>query len=324
MSPAWDDDGDESGTPGFIICKACGTRIRADRDACLRCGTPLESAPETISLATISSGRPLIVTIAVAAVVLAIVALIWIYRPLPEDETSQPVTSTIARGAAGTPSAGATARGAAASAADSARGAVPLEGEAWEIDEFANSPDAPLDDSGTSDVADTRAQLEQTNRERPNDVGVLKDLARALVKSGDRAGAIARLEHATEVAPKDWTSHFLLGRLFADDRQWGSAATEFRQASLLAPSDPACEFNFAMALHRSGNDKGAVVEFQTAVRLAPTASKSHLALANALERTGDMTAAQAEYQQYLQLDPNGANAEAVRTHTATMVGGTGA
>jgi Flp pilus assembly protein TadD len=313
MSAAWNDDA-EQGEPGFIICKACGTRIRADRDACLRCGTPLESAPETISLATISSGRPLLIAIAIAAVAIGAVALIWIYRPLPVDDSSQPVVAPSAPGAAASSAAG---LGTTVSAA------VVPPGEAWELQEFMDAPDAASADSSTTSLADARAQLQQTLRERPNDPGVLKDLARVLAKAGDRPGAIARLEHATEVAPTDSMSHFLLGRLFADERQWGSAATEFREAARLAPNDAASQFNFGMALHQAGNDKGAVVELRAAIRLAPTVGTFHLALANALERDGDMAAAQAEYQQYLQIDPNGANAEGVRTHVAVLPSGAG-
>jgi cytochrome c-type biogenesis protein CcmH/NrfG len=312
-----DSDNDtEEASSRYIACKACGARIRADRDACLRCGEPLEPAPETVSLSTISSGRPLLVTVAIAAGLVALFVVFWINRPTTVEEVGVPYNGP----------AGKIAPHAAPAIAPLANGTVPTTA--------ADGSPAPTSGSGagigeawvdatgvtqlSGDVQALEAQLEHTLQDDPNNAEAVNSLGQALLRTGDPSGATTRFERAVELMPDKWTYRFNLAYVLAQQGQWDRAVVEFRQAVRLAPANYGTQFDLAMALHKMGDDDSAISEYEQAIRLAPSETSPHVAMASSLEKVGRTADAQQEFQGYLDRDPSGVYASAVKAHLAAL------
>jgi tetratricopeptide (TPR) repeat protein len=302
MNPEWDDEEDsELAKTGYIACKACGTRIRANREACLRCGTPLEAAAETISLSTISSGRPLLVTLGIAAVLVVLGGVFWIYRPSVQQEAARPAgPAPRAATASRQPPQAVATKTAAVEAAPSMAG------------DLLDAQSATIDLSG--DLATLQGELEQALKQNPRDADALNNLALVLDKLGDRSGAMDKLQRAVEVTQTKWAYHFNLGHVRAEEGQWDAASSEFRLAARLQPTDYATQFDLATSLHKAGNDLAAIAEYQGALQLAPDDPQAHLGLGSSFEKAGKLTEAQQEFQQYLTMKPTATDALAVRTH----------
>jgi Flp pilus assembly protein TadD len=305
-----DDNSDDQTASGYIACRACGARIRANREQCLRCGEPLAPAPETVSLSTISSGRPLLITIGITAAVVAVLVFLWMNRPSPADSDAQsfaaPHPATTANAAAP-----ADRRGIQPNAAASA-GAIQGAGA-----------DAFIDATGVAalpegDPPTARARFEQAVAQNPADPEAFNNLGRALVWVGDRKAAVDKFARAVELGPSTWSYHFNQAYMLGELREWERALSEYRVAAQLAPDQYAVQFDLAMALHKSGDDASAIPQYQLALRLAPADPRVHAALATSLEREGRATEARKAFQRYLELAPSAPDAEAVKAHLQTL------
>lgn len=62
-----------------------------------------------------------------------------------------------------------------------------------------------------------------------------------LVNTGDINEAQNRLTEALENHPEDASLHYLQGRLYARQQQWGPAQSAFLKAEMLDPNGPASE-----------------------------------------------------------------------------------
>lgn len=308
---------EEGGDVRFIACRACGTRIRADRESCLRCGEPLEAAPETVSLQTISSGRPLVVAIATGVVVVAAGAAIWFNRPQIErnDPSTQPYASSARPAAAAQASAptrpvlSVTAIG--SSQVASAESGLP--------------PDTIIDASGLTTASDddpaARDRYEQAASRNPEDPAAQDRYGRALARGGDRAAAVEQFARASQLMPNNWVYHFNQAYLQAEDQDWSKALVELRQAARLAPDQFGVQFDLAVVLHKMDDEAAAIPQYQQAMRLAPNDPRTHLALALSFERAGRPGDARAQYQAYLSAAPSAPDASKIRTQMDALPGG---
>jgi Flp pilus assembly protein TadD len=302
---------DDEARSGYIACRACGARIAASRSECLRCGEPLAPAPETVTLSHISTGRPLLITIGIGAVLLAAGGLFWMYRPRIEDEAARPYTPT--GGAA--PSRSASPAPAAAAPAREASAPAQVLFKDEPLDAFGSEQGA-----STGNLEAERARLEQAVAQNPNDPESLNGLGKVLAASGDRDGARARFAHAIDLASDRPEYHANLARVLGDQGQWSAAALEYRIAARLLPTDYTTAFNAALAFHRAGNDEAAIPEYQTAIRLAPAQASFHAALGVSLEKAGRTAEAREEFERYLELAPATPEAPAIRAHLQEIAG----
>jgi len=295
------------GAEGFITCGACGTRIRANREYCLRCGQPLAPAPETLDWSSLTSGRGLFMLLAVVAVVVAIGVLIWVNRPTIEEAVQ---SSTAARqSSVPTPSPPPAAASRAPSSEVSPSPAIaPLDDPEWLDVPRAGTASAAIDD------VSLKERLERALSQNPNDADALNELGQAMMRMNDVSNAAARFGRAVDLAPDRGVYHFNLANALARLAQWDRAVHEYREAIRLSQDDYRLHFDLALALHKMGNDQGAIPEYQTASRMAPTDPNVRLGLAISLEKTGRIPAAQAELQQYLKLAESGSKTEAVKAH----------
>jgi Flp pilus assembly protein TadD len=292
-----DEEPSELESTGFIACKACGARIRANREACLRCGEPLEAAPPLLTLSTISSGRPLIVALAIAAGLAALVVVFWINRPTSEDQPAQVYTRAGAAPAAS------------ARPATSGQPPSPATPSAPAADDFLDLPETA--DVDLTDLSASRAQLEARVEQSPSDPVALNNLGLVLMRQGDAIAATPRFEHAIQNSPNEAAYHANLANAFSKQGQWNRVVGEYRQALELAPNDMVVQFNIAVALHKMGDDVSAIPMYELAMRLAPGDARFHAALAASLEKVGNVENARQELQKYLDMAPTGAYAASV-------------
>src|SRR3954466_15642236 len=81
---------------GYVVCRSCGTRIKAGRAFCLKCFEPLPeagaAAPTTVweSLG-LSATQQAVLTLGGGLMFGALIAFIWQTRPAPVDDEAPPV-----------------------------------------------------------------------------------------------------------------------------------------------------------------------------------------------------------------------------------------
>ena len=85
---------------GYVVCPACGSRIKAGRGHCLRCfeTLPVEGAPETpqpwYRTLQLSQGATLIAGVVLTLAALLFSAVIWQRATPPVDEVARPAFAT--------------------------------------------------------------------------------------------------------------------------------------------------------------------------------------------------------------------------------------
>jgi Flp pilus assembly protein TadD len=292
----------------YVTCAACGARIRADRERCLRCFEILVAAPEPTLIERLTpEQKRLAVGIAVIAV-LGVGALAWLNRPTPIDaEAPAPAGRPGAAwngAAAGEPAPMATARPSTAHVA-------PPGGF---LDTSREGTAAFL----TGDLQGARRKFEAALEQKPDDPEALNSIGQILDRQGDLEGAVARFEKAISIAPDRWAYHFNLAHAAGRQGDWTRAADEYREAARLFPEDYAIQFNLALAVQRSGDAGAAIPEFEKAIRLAPTEASFQLALGNSLQAAGRLPEARKAFEKYLEMEPSAPDAAKVKAHIEAL------
>ena len=297
---------------GFVVCPACGARIKAGRGHCLRCfeTLPVEGAPEEpqpwYRSLQLSQGTTLIAGVALTLAALALSAVIWERATPAVDDVARPALSTTK-----TTDSKATGRGPLVDAPAPIRAPILEPG-------FLDASKATGASAATVDFAAARSASEQALVKRPDDPETLNKLGQALVGLGKIDEAIPRFERATALAPDKWTYHFNLAHAASQLLLWDRAVAEYRRAATLSPTDFATQFDLALALHKKGDDNAAVSEFEKAAKLAPAESKVQVLLGITLEKVGRIPDAIRAYRRFLELEPGAPDAEKVKAHIETL------
>lgn len=294
---------------GFVVCAFCGTRIKADRPYCLRCGAELESAEAVIA----RGAMPKSVVVAISAVlVLAVIGTAWVWWT-----TDARTVDDIARPVGQKPVAGAT------------RAAAMPTQALWSIEGSIGSQRDGSTYAGTSaesnmtvsELQSARTGLEQALSTTPDDPTMLVRLGSVLERLGDKSGALARYVQSARLAPSDSSIRFRIAHIEGEQQQWSQAAADYRLA-LASPVDEAVtRYNLALALHKNGDDRAAIPEYERAIELAPEDAGLHMSLGISLEKVGRIDEAVSAYRAYLDLAPAGPDAPQVKVHIAAIEGG---
>ena len=294
-----------------VTCAACGARIKADRERCLRCHEILVAAPEPPRVQKLTPGQLQAVAIATGVAVLLVGAIAWRNRPAPAHEDAQ------AHGSA--PVAAETRQVVAPPTSTTAAG-----GNAW-----VAPPGEALDLSRagtaaflTGDLQGAKARFERALELKPDDAEALNSVGQILDRQGDIAGAVERFEKAITIAPDRWAYHFNLAHAVGRQGDWTRAVDGYREAVRLFPEDYATQFNLALALHRLGDDQAAIPAFERAIQLAPAEASFHLALGNSLHAVGKLAEARKAFETYLEMEPTAPDAGKVKAHIAALSGAT--
>ena len=188
--------------------------------------------------------------------------------------------------------------------------------------------------TGVQSIDDAREKTE----ERPKDPTAWRDLATALQTDGQTEEAIAALDTAVGLAPKNGSAyrelaglHLTLAAKRQQDAQLAQAISVFRAPALAFPTltgtagqsayvDPIASGVSAIAnesvntaLQEAGTQAALAVDaYKKLVALEPEDPNTQLELAQAAQQTGDTTTAIAAYEEFLKLAPDDPSASVVR------------
>ena len=300
----------------YLICAECGSRIKADRERCLRCGEILRGieAPQRLHEAFgISEGQLQILGVAVSIAVLGGTALMWQFRPQLEDEIARPASPIAAP-----TSPSVTASAPAAPPTDTPAPSDPVQ-RAFDTAEALNSTRAGNASLATQDFESAKAAYERALEKKPNDPEALNNLGLSLVRMGRISEAVAPFERAAAMVPDKWAYRFNLAHAVGQLGQWDRAVTEYREAVKIFPDDYATQYNLAMALHKKGDEQAAVPEFQKAIQLAPSEPSFHVSLGISLEKLGRIAEAVREYRTFLEMEPSAPEATSLKAHVDVLI-----
>ncbi len=162
---------------------------------------------------------------------------------------------------------------------------------------------------------DAAPLLEALHAEAPGDLAVARELCEAFVQLGQAEPFAARLNAALRAPGGDTAAnHFMLGlTLFARSADAaGPAVAELERAIELSPREPELHYRLGLALLESERFERALGPLQKAIELAPARSAIALPLAKAQYRTGDSTAAVASLRRVVSANPTPAEVATAR------------
>ena len=295
---------------GFVVCPACGTRIKAGRQHCLRCFEPLPDPdipvrPPIWESLGLSQSKLMIVAIGASLLVLALVAVIWNTWPDPPDDEARPAAAQNGR-----PVASASPDAPPASAAPSSD---PVG--------VADAPPTEMAPAERADLESSRAAYEQALTKTPDDPETLNSLGQLLMRLNHADDAIGRFERAIALAPARAQYHFNLARAATELGRHSRAVEEYREAARLLPQDSATRYTLGLALQKNGDHEAALPELERAIALAPADPNPHLAYAVSLDQLQRIPEAVREYRRYLEMRPTAPDAEVVKTRLQTLRSG---
>lgn len=298
---------------GWVVCAACGARIKEGRERCLRCNALLEpTRPASLWRSQeLSRGKTLIAATVASVVVLGLLTILWQTWPEPVDDVAHPA-----------PNAGVTQPPVAATTAPATE--TPAT-EPQATTETSFTPVTAGDAIRSGSVAysvgnfeSARAAYEEALAKKPDDPDILNSLGQVLVRLNRVDEAVARFERAVALAPQRWAYRFNLGHAVGELGQWNRAVTEYQTAVRLFPTDYATQYNLAMALHKKGDEQAAIPEFEKAIRLAPSEPSFHMSLGISLEKVGRVPEAVREYRQFLEMNPSSPDADKLKAHIEAL------
>jgi len=289
---------------GFVVCASCGTRIKANRERCLRCEAPLVAwqKPELLPSWLQRLGGGTLVFGVVTVVVLLFVVMTFVdSRSRTPDDSARRVN--------------------AADAARAARSLVsPIPASAIEPVASIDTPQRGTVDLMRADFSALRVRYEEQLSKRPSDPELLNNLGLTLERLGRVDEAIARFENALRFDPLNFSYHFNLAHAASQRRDWDRSIAEYRLAASRMPGDYATRYNLAMAIYLKGDQVSSIPEFQKGIEMAPGVAAFHLALGVCYDKLGRMIEAAREYEAYIAMAPSAPDADLVRSHLKAMPG----
>ena len=243
----------------YVVCPACGTRIKAGRTHCLRCFEPLpppgtfNPPPMWVSLGW-SPTKQIIVGAAAALAALALLIVIWQTRPRQVDDAVDP---PVAAPSSPAPSARPATPAAIHPTAPVASDASPQPARDDEGEEhFLDAPRPPAD----GDIASAAGAYQQTLAHFKR--------ARAATDAGQWTPAIAEYAAATRLSPDDAAARFNLGLALHKRGDERDAIAAFQKAIALEPTEMAFRVPLGAAFERVGQLADAVREYKAFVATA--------------------------------------------------------
>ena len=292
---------------GFVVCKACGTRIKAGRGHCLRCFAPLPDPdvpvrPPLSESLGLSRNQGILFGAGTAVAVVLLAMVIWQTWPVPADDEAQPASALNA-------SAPAPSSAKSAGTAD-----LPSPAEASSV----AAPRAAAAAPSEADLEAARADYEQKLAASPNDAPLWNKLGEVLERMGRVDDAAGRFEHAVGLAPREPAYRLNLARVASKLSQWDRSIDQYREVVRLQPKDAPSLAALGLALQKKGDDQAAAVEFQKAHKFDPSLPAAALGLGTSLEKVGRVDEATQAFKDYLEIRPLPADAERVRGHLALL------
>src|SRR5689334_16358951 len=136
-----------------------------------------------------------------------------------------------------------------------------------------------------------------------DDVRLQLERGETLLRQGNHKGAAQAARRALEQNPSSADGHYLLGRVFLNDRKPEKAAEEFTRSLALRPASPVLR-DLAAVYVLQGKPAEAEQTLLQAIKADPNHVASYLDLANLYERRQDPASAKKTYQRILAVSPN--------------------
>jgi Flp pilus assembly protein TadD len=127
-------------------------------------------------------------------------------------------------------------------------------------------------------------------------------LAASHVALGQDAQALAELEHAIRLDPRNFEAHYGAGMVLARMNRTADALTHFRDARDIDSSDPSVTWHIAYAMHTLGQREDAFKEFRALVERDPNNSSAWSWMAISAAGLGRHAEAVAYWQRTLELN----------------------
>jgi tetratricopeptide (TPR) repeat protein len=300
---------------GYVVCRSCGTRIKAGRPFCLKCFGPLPD-PDAAAKPTIweslglSEFQSALLGGAALLVVGGLLVVLWETKPTQYDDRAVP---TAGAGTAA-PSVVTAAKARASEKSDTPASPVePFERTVSAIP--AENRSQPIDSQA---LEATLGLYDQELTKQPGNADVFNRKGEVLERLGRIDEAATCFERASELSPDTRVYHFNLARTAAALGQSDRAVAAYRDVVRLQPEDYAARYTLALTLQKKGDDEAAVLELQKAVALDSRDANVHLALGVSLERVGRVADAVPQYHQYIAMKPNAVDAERLKEHLALL------
>jgi tetratricopeptide (TPR) repeat protein len=310
----------------YVVCPACGTRIKAGRKYCLRCMTDLpqpDHTPLWVSLGLSQQQQWMIVGGFLLAAILLVAVIVRTQPQTVVEDAAQPVLKE-SHGDSSQPDSDHAKPAPLPPTTASAEEAVwrPREegGAVVKTPPFepaGNDAGLASGAAGTADAPGVQGEVASAEQElanHPDDPAMLNRLGELLVKAGRARDALPRFERAAALASNTLRFRVNLALAATASGLRDKAIDAYREAVRLAPEDFAVQFALARALQTSGDDKGAIPEFQKAILLAQSDPTVRLWYAVSLERARRFNEAIREYKRYLEMQPGSRDARRLQAH----------
>jgi Flp pilus assembly protein TadD len=295
---------------GWIVCAACGAKIKKNRTRCLRCGEPLVAADSNPEEQKPRHRQPSVRTvILIGAGCLTFAGVSGTFFFFGGGPVSSPVQTV----AASSPTATSEAR-------------IPEPGSVRPQPTLRAEPVVAAFDErrgGVSaykrgDIDGAFVRFTKAVETNPDDPEALNNLGQMLVRKGRVEEAIPQFDRAIRIAPDKWAYHFNRARAYSELKEWGRAVAGYRDAAKLFPEDYATQFNMAKALQANGDLTGAIAAYERAIELAPGQADFHLSHGLALEAAHHPSDAVDAYKRFLMLDPDSPEAKKVEARIVAL------
>ncbi|ADN01621.1 tetratricopeptide repeat protein [Spirochaeta thermophila] len=158
--------------------------------------------------------------------------------------------------------------------------------------------------------------LKDATRQRQHHATALAYTAESYYEEGDVREAVSTAQEAIETDPNVWQSYYVLGKIYADNKNYPAAEEQFQKALKLNPRSAETLYElgkvqYMMGLSLASSDRersrqkfnDARLSFTRCVDLKPTWVNAHYNLALTHERLGRRDDAQKEFLNVIALDP---------------------
>jgi tetratricopeptide (TPR) repeat protein len=149
---------------------------------------------------------------------------------------------------------------------------------------------------------------ERLRRERPASAAIERGLGTALLQAGRVDAAVAHLQAALALDPRDAAASYNLGHALVRLGRLGEAEERFRRAAAIEPAFADAWNNLGELRRARGDVGGALAAYRRALAAAPQRARYHANTGAALRAAGRLDAARAAYERALALDPTLADA----------------
>jgi tetratricopeptide (TPR) repeat protein len=138
--------------------------------------------------------------------------------------------------------------------------------------------------------------------------------ARGIVRAGqgDRAGALADLNEAISINPRDDAAFFNRGIVRRDEGDRAGALADFNEAIRINPRDDGAFFNRGLLRRQQGDHVGALVDVNEAIRIDPRNALAFTGRGVLRHEQDDLRTAIIDYNRAIRIDSRHANALANR------------